>query len=55
MLFLAIVFLGATVFGVLFLIPGFTFPIKDKQGHDVPRSIASLEKVALPLVWGDLG
>lgn len=47
MLFLTIVFLGAIVLGLLFLIPGFTFPIKGQQGHDVPRSIASLEKVNL--------
>ena len=47
MLFMTIVLLGAIVFGILFLIPGFTFPIKDKQGYDVSRSIASLEKVNL--------
>jgi pimeloyl-ACP methyl ester carboxylesterase len=47
MLFLTIVLLGAIVLGLLFLIPGFTFPIKDKQGHNVSRSIASLEKVNL--------
>jgi pimeloyl-ACP methyl ester carboxylesterase len=47
MLFLTIVLLGAIVLGILFLIPGFTFSIKDKQGHDVDRSIASLEKVNL--------
>jgi pimeloyl-ACP methyl ester carboxylesterase len=47
MLFLTIGFLGAVVLGILFLIPGFTFSIKDKQGHDVSRSIASLEKVNL--------
>jgi pimeloyl-ACP methyl ester carboxylesterase len=47
MLFLTIVLLGAIVLGILFLIPGFTFPIKDRQGHDVPGSIASLEKVNL--------
>ena len=47
MLFLAIAFLGAIVLGILFLIPSFTFPIKYKQGHDVSRSIASLEKVNL--------
>jgi pimeloyl-ACP methyl ester carboxylesterase len=47
MLFLTIVLLGAIVLGLLFLIPGFTFPIKDKQGHDVSQSIASLEKVNL--------
>jgi pimeloyl-ACP methyl ester carboxylesterase len=47
MLFLTIILFGATVLGLLFLIPGFTFSIKDKQGHDVSRSIASLEKVNL--------
>jgi pimeloyl-ACP methyl ester carboxylesterase len=47
MLFMTIVFLGAVVLGILFLIPGFTFPIKDRQGHNVSRSIASLEKVNL--------
>jgi pimeloyl-ACP methyl ester carboxylesterase len=47
MLFLTIVFLGAIVLGILFLIPGFTLAIKDRQGHDVPGSIASLEKFNL--------
>ena len=47
MLFLAIAFLGAIVLGSLFLIPSFTFSIKDKQGHNVSQSIASLEKVNL--------
>jgi pimeloyl-ACP methyl ester carboxylesterase len=47
MLFLTIVLLGAIVLGILCLIPGFTFPIKDKQGHNVSQSIASLEKVNL--------
>jgi pimeloyl-ACP methyl ester carboxylesterase len=47
MLFFTIVFWGAIVLGILFLIPGFTFPIKDRQGHDVSRSIATLEKVNL--------
>jgi pimeloyl-ACP methyl ester carboxylesterase len=47
MLFLTIVLLGAIVLGILFLIPGFTFSIKDKQEHDVSQSIASLEKVNL--------
>jgi hypothetical protein len=47
MLFPPIIFLGAIVLGILFLIPGFTFAIKDRQGHNVSRSIASLEKVNL--------
>jgi|GEM_PF-1859930 len=47
MLFLTIAFLGAIVLGILFLIPSFTFSIKDKQGHDISQSIASLEKVNL--------
>ncbi len=47
MLFLTIVFSSAIALGILFLIPGFTFSIKDKQGHDISRSIASLEKVTL--------
>jgi pimeloyl-ACP methyl ester carboxylesterase len=47
MLFLTIVFLGAIVVAILFLIPGFTFAIKDRQGHNVSRSITSLEKVNL--------
>jgi hypothetical protein len=47
MLFLMIVFLGAIVLGIFCLIPGFTFPIKDRQGHNVSQSIASLEKVNL--------
>jgi proline iminopeptidase len=47
MLFLAIGFLGAIVLGILCLIPGFTSSIKDRQGDDVSRSIASLEQVNL--------
>ena len=47
MLFLTIVFFGAIVLGILFLIPGFTFSIKDPQGHNVSQSIASLEKINL--------
>jgi pimeloyl-ACP methyl ester carboxylesterase len=47
MLFITIALLSAIVLGILFLIPGFTFSIKDKQGHDVSQSIASLEKVNL--------
>jgi pimeloyl-ACP methyl ester carboxylesterase len=47
MLFLTIVLFGAIVLGILSLIPGFTFSIKDKQGNDVSQSIASLEKVNL--------
>jgi pimeloyl-ACP methyl ester carboxylesterase len=47
MLFLTIVLLGAIVLGILCLIPGFTFPIKARQGHAVSQSIASLEKVNL--------
>jgi pimeloyl-ACP methyl ester carboxylesterase len=45
--FIMIIFLGAIALGILFLIPGFTFSIKDKQGHVVSQSIASLEKVNL--------
>lgn len=33
------------IIGIIFLIPGFTSSIKDKQGHPVAGSIASLEKV----------
>jgi pimeloyl-ACP methyl ester carboxylesterase len=47
MLFLTIVLLGAIVLAILCLIPGFTFPIKDRQGHDISQSIASLEKINL--------
>lgn len=47
MLFVVVVLLGAIVLGSLFLIPSFTFSIKDKQGHNVSQSIASLEKVNL--------
>lgn len=47
MLFVIVVLLSAIVLGSLFLIPSFTFSIKDKQGHHVSRSIASLEKVNL--------
>jgi hypothetical protein len=47
MLFLPIVFLGAIVVAILFLIPGFTLAIKDRQGHDIPGSIAALEKINL--------
>ena len=47
MLFLTIVLSGAIVLGILFLIPGFTLAIKDRQGHDIPGIIAALEKVNL--------
>jgi pimeloyl-ACP methyl ester carboxylesterase len=45
--FVIVVLLGAIVLGSLFLIPSFTSSIKDKQGHNISRSIASLEKVNL--------
>ena len=38
-------FLGALITGGLLLIPGFTSPIKDKQGRIISGSIASLEAV----------
>jgi pimeloyl-ACP methyl ester carboxylesterase len=47
MIFATVVLLGAITIGGLFLIPGFTFSIKDKKGRTVSGSIASLEKISL--------
>ncbi len=42
-----IILLGVIIIGILWLIPSFTFSIKDKQGHTVSGSIASLEQIIL--------
>lgn len=46
-LFTTVVLSVAVIMGGLLLIPGFTSSIKDKQGHTIPGSIASLEKINL--------
>ena len=45
MIALYIIIAICLLIGILYLMPAFTKPIKDKQGHVVPGSIASLEKV----------
>ena len=47
MIFLFIAVLCLIIIGILYLIPGFTLPIKDKKGHSLKGSIASLEKINL--------
>lgn len=45
MLFGIVVLLFLSIIGILYLIPGYTSPIKDLQGHTLQGSIASLEKI----------
>jgi pimeloyl-ACP methyl ester carboxylesterase len=47
MIFFYIAVLCLIIIGILFLIPGFTLPIRDKKGYSLKGSIASLEKINL--------
>jgi pimeloyl-ACP methyl ester carboxylesterase len=47
MILLFIIVLCLIIIVTLYLIPGFTLPVKDKKGHSLKGSIASLEKINL--------